>query len=114
MNKTEKIGNAIYISIMDRLLEELIADLQSDMKTDNASYHLRKKIFNNLNNQEQLYFIEYIRDILEDCTSTVLAGLEGETHIDLYPCEDIKMTCDNENIDPHLTDIFIGLIEDSK
>ena len=114
MDKTDQIGNAIYTSVMKRLLEELIEDLDSNnIETEDASYVLRKRIFNNLNTQEKKHFVEYIESILEDCTTTVLAGLEGETHIDLYPCESIELSCDGEKIDPYLTDIFKGLIEDS-
>ena len=114
MNIADQIGNAIYTSVMVRLKAELIENLNSTIEVDNDSYKLRKKIFDSLNEQEKKYFIEYIESILEDCTTTILAGLEGETHIDLYPCDSIKLSCDKENVGPYLTDVFVGLVEDLK
>ena len=56
MDKTDQIGNAIYTSVMKRLLEELIEDLDSNnVETEDESYLLRKKIFNNLNEQEKTF-----------------------------------------------------------
>ena len=99
---------------MERLFTDLVNNLASTIETNNKSYEFIKSFFNSLNEDEKKLFTNYIKSILDDCSSTILGGLDGITDMDLYPCDEITLYCCQEKIQPWVHELFIAIVQENQ
>jgi len=112
MDKTEQFSEAIYATVMENLYQSLLRNLSSDIEFCNKNYKFIKSLYKSFNNDEKEMFNNYIKSILDDCTSTVLADFDGVADTAHYPCQDIKILCGNEKIDPWVQELFTAISQE--
>jgi len=111
MDKTEVFTKAIYQS-MEETQRGIVEDLSSDSRFLDARYEFVRNLYQSLNNHEKELFAGYIKGIFSDVIATILADFDGVSCTDIYPCEEIRIVCDNEELKPWISELFIAIFQE--
>ena len=111
MDKTEEFAEAIY-KTMEETLESTIKSLSSNTEFANERYKFIKNLYQSLNSHDKELFAGYIKEIFSDNIATILADFDGVSCQDTYPCEEIKIICDDEELKPWLSELFIATFQE--
>ena len=111
MDKTEEFAEAIY-QTMEETHKKIVEDLSSDTKFLDKRYEFVRNLYQSLNKHDKKLFSEYIKGIFSDNIATILADFDGVSCTDTYPCEEIRITCDDEELKPWISELFIAIFQE--
>jgi len=112
MDKTEQFAEAIY-DTMENLHNDIIGGLLRKDTFNDINYEFIKNMYQSCNNSEKIYFEKFIKSILSDAFISLLSDFDGVRDTsENYRCEEIKIFCDNNKIDPWLSEIFLAIFQE--
>lgn len=111
MDKTEAFAEAIY-KTMEETHESVVENLSADTKFSNENYEFARNLYRTLNSNDKELFSRYIKGIFSDNIATILADFDGVSCQDTYPCEEIKISCDEEELKPWLSELFRAIFQE--
>jgi len=112
MDKTEAFAEAVYTTVMETLYKSLLKNISINAVSNNKTYNFMRKLYTSFNVDEKEMFNNYLKSTLSDCTSTILADFDGISDTVHYPCEDIKILCDNQQINPWVHELFMAISQE--
>ena len=111
LDKTEEFVESIYGS-MDSFHKKHIESLETVKNYKDKRYEFVRKLYVNLNDEDKELFSGYIKSIVGDITSTMLADFDVLRYTDVYPYEELKIICDDVELKPYLFETFLATFQE--
>jgi len=111
MNKTKEVAEAIYketLFLLKHYNEILIKE-----KTKDVTFSYIRKLYSNMTNSEKEVFFNFIKIIITDSISTILSTFDFEGGEIISICDELKIICNNQELDPWINDFYQELLEDN-
>ena len=111
MNKTKKVAEAIYKETLF-LLKHYHEILTKD-GTEDITFSFIRKVYFDMNSNEKEIFFNFLKIVITDSISTVLSTFNFEGGELILVCDELKIICDKEELDPWINDFYKEILEDN-
>ena len=111
MNKTKEVAEAIYKESL-YLLKHYHTILEED-KTEDSTFSYIRRLHSTMNTSEKEIFFNFIKIIITDAVSTILSTFDLEGGEISSLCDELKIICDKEELDPWIGSYYNELLEDN-
>ncbi len=111
MDKTKEVAEAIYRETL--FLLKHYNDVLMKEKTEDITFSYIREMYSSMSNNEKEIFFNFIKIIITDSISTILSTFDSEGGEIISICDELKIICDNKELDPWINSFYQEILEDN-